>query len=120
MNKSSHTRVLVAVVALSLGALAGTAGAADRPAADGTKANYKYWPQGGDTVHQDQSARSSTPASNDYHADNHANYSADPRDAARDTAGNARTIDPRDSRRDSPAFSDVDRRQPRAPYGWRR
>jgi hypothetical protein len=115
MNKSSHIVVVAAVVAVSLAALGGVAGAADRPSADGTKPNYRYWPQGGGTVQQDQSVRgSSTPTSNDYHADYHANYSADPRDAA-----GARPPAPPSSRRDLPTFSDSDPHQ-RAPYGWRR
>jgi hypothetical protein len=115
MNRSSPIVAVAFVVTLALAVVAESAAAADRPSADGTKADYRYWPQGGGAVQQDQSVRgSSTPTSNDYHANYHANYSADPRDAA-----GARPPEPPTSRRDLPTFSDSDTHQ-RAPYGWRR
>jgi hypothetical protein len=78
MKNRSRILTVVAggVVALALGILTPVAGAgaADRTAADATRLNPSYWPQGTGPGRQEPLNRAGT--GSDYHADYHADYRA--------------------------------------------
>ena len=79
MKKNSRIVTVVAAgtVALALGIFtpAGGPAAADRTAADATRPNSSYWPQGTGPARQDPANRPARTGS-DYHADYHADYRA--------------------------------------------